>query len=256
MYDTNQTEDVGKPASDSALPELIVENFDDEQIWQQIELLNNDVVTDLLTHVSSVVSAKDKLKLRTKKADSGNANYKRRVKFQQKNAVNDDSSEDADDTDIEVEKIKSRLGEENPDSDGEGRTVFKGNNVLDIESDDDSDTDFKFPNLNPLPEEEEESETDEENMIQREIQKSSGKGSTKKKKKAAASVVDDQFFKLADMEAFLEQEDAREERRRRGEESEDSEEEDIDMFADIPSDEEVFVFNYFTVMTIFRVSVI
>ena len=240
MYDTNQTEDVGKPASDSALPELIVENFDDEQIWQQIELLNNDVVTDLLTHVSSVVSAKDKLKLQPKKADSGNANYKRRVKFQQKNTVNDDSSEDADDTDIEVEKIKSRLGEENPDSDGEGRTVFKGNNVLDIESDDDSDTDFKFPNLNPLPEEEEESETDEENMIQREIQKSSGKGSTKKKKKAAASVVDDQFFKLADMEAFLEQEDAREERRRRGEESEDSEEEDIDMFADIPSDEEVF----------------
>lgn len=59
--------------------------------------------------------------------------------------MENDDSDEIDDIDIEVEKIKSRLGddeiEENVDS---GKNVFKGNNVLDIESDDDSEIDFKF----------------------------------------------------------------------------------------------------------------
>lgn len=62
--------------------------------------------------------------------------------------MENDDSDEIDDIDIEVEKIKSRLGddeiEENVDSDDSGKIVFKGNNVLDIESDDDSEIDFKF----------------------------------------------------------------------------------------------------------------
>lgn len=62
--------------------------------------------------------------------------------------MENDDSDGIDDIDIEVEKIKSRLGddeiEENVDSDDSGKNVFKGNNVLDIESDDDSEIDFKF----------------------------------------------------------------------------------------------------------------
>lgn len=62
--------------------------------------------------------------------------------------MENDDSDEIDDIDIEVEKIKSRLGddeiEENVDSDDSGKNVFKGNNVLDIESDDDSEIDFKF----------------------------------------------------------------------------------------------------------------
>lgn len=238
MYDTSQSEDlIGQPLSESALPELIVENFDDEQIWQQIELQNDGVIESLLTQISSVVTAKDNLRLRTKHSGAVGPSDKK-VKFQKKVLENDDSDE-TDDTDIEVEKIKSRLGddeiEENVDSDDSGKNVFKGNNVLDIESDDDSENDFKFPSLKPPPQDDEGSESDDENVIKKEMSRSKGKGS---KKKQAPSVVDDKFFKLADMEAFLEQEDAREEKRIRGEESE-SDEEDVDMFMDIPSDEEV-----------------
>lgn len=237
MYNTSQSEEFGQYGSESALPELIVENFDDEQIWQQIELQNDGVIESLLTQISSVVTAKDNLRLRTKQSGSVDPGDKQ-VRFQKKNLVNDDSDE-TDDTDIEVEKIKSRLGddelEENADSDDSGKIVFKGNNVLDIESDDDSETDFKFPSLKPPPEDEEGSESDDENVIKKEMSRSKAKGS---KKKQAPSIVDDKFFKLADMEAFLEQEDAREEKRIRGEESE-SDEEDVDMFMDIPSDEEV-----------------
>lgn len=62
--------------------------------------------------------------------------------------MENDDSDEIDDIDIEVEKIKSWLGddeiEENVDSDDSGKNVFKGNNVLDIESDDDSEIDFKF----------------------------------------------------------------------------------------------------------------
>lgn len=237
MYDTSQSEDlIGQPVSESALPELIVENFDDEQIWQQIELQNDGVIESLLTQISSVVTAKDNLRLRTKQSGAVGPSDKK-VKFQ-KTLENDDSDE-TDDTDIEVEKIKSRLGddeiEENVDSDDSGKIVFKGNNVLDIESDDDSEIDSEFPSLKPPPQDEEGSDSDDENVIKKDMTRSKGKGS---KKKQAPSVVDDKFFKLADMEAFLEQEDAREEKRIRGEESE-SDEEDVDMFMDIPSDEEV-----------------
>lgn len=62
--------------------------------------------------------------------------------------MENDDSDEIDDIDIEVEKIKSWLVddeiEENVDSDDSGKIVFKGNNVLDIESDDDSEIDFKF----------------------------------------------------------------------------------------------------------------
>lgn len=62
--------------------------------------------------------------------------------------MENDDSDEIDDIDIEVEKIKSRLGddeiEENVDSDDSGKNVFKGNNVLDIESDDDSEIDFEY----------------------------------------------------------------------------------------------------------------
>lgn len=62
--------------------------------------------------------------------------------------MENDDSDEIDDIDIEVEKIKSWLVddeiEENVDSDDSGKIVYKGNNVLDIESDDDSENDLKF----------------------------------------------------------------------------------------------------------------
>jgi U3 small nucleolar RNA-associated protein MPP10 len=237
VYDSSKSEDIGKPENDSALPELIVENFDNEQIWQQIELQNNGVIDNLLSKISSVMTAQDKLRLRTK-SDQSDPGGKKKVRFHKKDLVNDESEEEG--TDVEMEKIKSRLideeEEEEDDSDGSKEMIYKGNNVLDIESDDDdSETDFNFPKLNAPPPDEEESETDDENLIKKKMREHRGQGVGKKRQ--APSVVDDRFFKLADMEVFLEQEDAKEERRMRGEES-DSDDEDINLFADIPSDDE------------------
>ncbi|XP_061172325.1 U3 small nucleolar ribonucleoprotein protein MPP10-like isoform X2 [Saccostrea echinata] len=214
LYDLSKSEEFGQVWSESALPELIVDNFDEEQIWQQLELQNSGVIDHLLTKISHLVTAVEKqpterLKCKSDKSYPGD---KRTVSFE------------------EVEKEE----EENIVSDDSDRIVFKGNNVLDIESDDDSEIDFKFPESNLTLLEDRESETDEENLINKETSKSKG---MENKKRQGRSVVDDKFFKLADMESFLEQEDAREERRRRGEES-DEDEEDVDMFADIPSDEE------------------
>lgn len=68
-----------------------------------------------------------------------------------------------------------------------------------------------------------------------------------KEQSKKGSIVDDAFFKLADLEAFLDQEDKKEERRQRKEklgrdeesESDDSEDDDIDVFAEIDSGDEV-----------------
>lgn len=58
-YDLSKKEET--TPSSSALPELIVEGFDVEQIWQQLELQNSEFLDNAVTSVSRVVAAKDKL---------------------------------------------------------------------------------------------------------------------------------------------------------------------------------------------------
>ncbi|XP_062616341.1 U3 small nucleolar ribonucleoprotein protein MPP10-like [Saccostrea cucullata] len=214
LYDLSKSEEFGQNWSESALPELIVENFDEEQIWQQLELQNSGVIDNLLTKISHLVTAAEK-----------QPTEKLKVKASKNNSVDKETVNFGEDDEEEEEELVS------DDSD---RVVFKGNNVLDMDSDDDSEIDFRFPQSNLALMEDGESESDDEDLINKETSKSKG---VETKKRQGRSVVDDKFFKLADMESFLEQEDAREERRRRGEESEEDEE-DVDMFADIPSDEE------------------
>lgn len=45
----------------NALPELIIENFDLEQIWQQVELQNDEVLDKSVTNVSRLAVAKNRL---------------------------------------------------------------------------------------------------------------------------------------------------------------------------------------------------
>lgn len=63
LYDfTKSEETVSKVSqSGSALKKLIVDNFDLEQIWQQLELQNTCIVEHMVKNISALLVAKDKL---------------------------------------------------------------------------------------------------------------------------------------------------------------------------------------------------
>ncbi|GLV39618.1 uncharacterized protein CBL_08315 [Carabus blaptoides fortunei] len=58
-YDFSKSEE--KANTTNALSELITKKFDLEQIWQQVELQNNALLTESLSSVSRLVAAKDRL---------------------------------------------------------------------------------------------------------------------------------------------------------------------------------------------------
>lgn len=63
IYDyTKVQESDGGNNKTGALTELIVEDFDEEQIWQELELQNNDCWDQLVADVAKCVSIKDNLK--------------------------------------------------------------------------------------------------------------------------------------------------------------------------------------------------
>jgi U3 small nucleolar RNA-associated protein MPP10 len=61
LYDFTKCVEDGLPSGD-ALPELIVQGFDDEQIWQELELQNEARSDGLVASVASLVAHKDRLK--------------------------------------------------------------------------------------------------------------------------------------------------------------------------------------------------
>ncbi|CAG2206793.1 MPP10 [Mytilus edulis] len=215
---------------DLALPELIIKHFDNEQIWQELELQNNSLVDNLLGSVAGLLTGTQSVNFLTKDNEVRKENEK--TKKKDKSLVNDVDDDEADDTDEEIGKIKSRL----EDSDDE------------VDEGDESDEDFDFDAINPLQNDE-----DDESVNEKDTHIDTDSDSDKKKKKKSfgkksgkGSIVDDQFFKLAEMEEFLEQEDAKEIRRQKREEKRDdkdednsSEDEDIDMFANLSSDDQL-----------------
>ncbi|XP_067667173.1 U3 small nucleolar ribonucleoprotein protein MPP10-like [Haliotis asinina] len=212
-YDFAKTQESDSAADKGVLPRLIVKDFDEEQIWQEIELQNTHSVKKLLAAVSEVLVKKN-ISFKGGAIPSAKKGKELTVELTEEHEASSDDAEDE-----ELLRIKSRLegGEDEDDFD-------VGSSDLEMDDEDDD---------------EEEEVTDDDN-----IQK-------KAKKLKYKSVVDDKFFKLSEMEAFLVQEDAREEKRRRlesggndGDESDDDDEDeededdDIDMFAEIPTSDE------------------
>lgn len=67
LYDYTKThEKVDKKEKKSALPELIVQDFDEEQIWQEIELQNSECWDKLVWEVANCISAKNDLEFPVK----------------------------------------------------------------------------------------------------------------------------------------------------------------------------------------------
>ncbi|XP_050319788.1 U3 small nucleolar ribonucleoprotein protein MPP10 [Bactrocera neohumeralis] len=151
------------------LPELVVEDMDEEQIWQQLELRNNTILTALVENASKLLSLKEeKLEVR----------------------LDEDDNQEIEE---ELEQSESEAKDNSGDAD-----LFNG------EVDDESD--------------------EEQKVFQK-------KQEVKKKRKGRTSVVDDKFFKLSEMEAFLEDEDAKE-MRRKNKKGDNALDATVDYFAD------------------------
>ncbi|XP_059216018.1 U3 small nucleolar ribonucleoprotein protein MPP10 [Centropristis striata] len=187
LYDLHKAQE---PADykGSPLDQLVVENFDEEQIWQELELQNNGILKHFKNAVEEALSDETLTVL-----------------------VEEEEEEE------EEEEVET--GDENVDEDEEEPPRQSKKMAVEDEvgaehySDEDSDLDF-----------------DVDALEKREKQKK-GIGRKGSKTKVVPSEVDDRFFKLSEMESFLDDMDKRE---GKGDENED----ELDYFQDLPSDDD------------------
>lgn len=198
--------------SESVPDELYVEHMDEEQIWQQLELQNQSFWDKCMKKTCKLLSLnEEKLKL--------NIQYANQENEHQEEASAQDEEESENENPHENELNES--GEDEVlEGEGEGEEE-------DLESD--------------LEEEEATDEDDSENETNDAKTKQ-----PKLSKTGASSIVDDQFFKLSEMEAFLDNEDKKEldrlngraKGRKKDDDESDNDEEEIDYFDSLSTDSE------------------
>ncbi|XP_043934482.1 U3 small nucleolar ribonucleoprotein protein MPP10 [Protopterus annectens] len=184
----------------SPLKELVIENFDEEQIWQELELQNDSVLRYFRKAVAKTVRDDD-LQLLSADSDDGD-----------KDKEEEDASADHMEENLLSEDASDAVSE---DFDSKKKNKKKESKLKHSEklSDYDSDVDFDIDEL-------------EERT----------KANKKKTKPGSKSIVDDAFFKLAEMEAFLEDVERKEDRN--GKDDDEEDEDTIDYGEDIPSDDD------------------
>ncbi|XP_040167917.1 U3 small nucleolar ribonucleoprotein protein MPP10 [Anopheles arabiensis] len=159
------------------LDELVTEEMDDEQIWQQLELKNDHFIDQDLKKFLEVVSKNEKrlqLPFTTKTQSE----------------VGDDSGAGSSGEEMEMDS------DEENEANGDG---------MESEEEDEQDG------------EEMDSDEELTEKKSKKLKKKDKNGKKKKKQlKGKKSVVDDRFFKLDDMARFLDEEDERERRRQYG----------------------------------------
>lgn len=179
----------------SPLKELVIENFDEEQIWQQLELQNNAVLDVFKKSVAQCTNDKDLCLISDQEDDGSDAE-----------ASSDSEVEDMLEAETEQENVYTEHKTEVKEKKSKPRE-----SVIEKCSDDDSDVDFDIEAL------EQETKTAKKTVV---------------RKTGRTSIVDDRFFKLAEMEAFLEHVE------KENGEREEEDDDDIDYFEDIISDDE------------------
>ena len=182
------------PGVTGSLPELYTEGFDEEQIWQQLELHNEPCYKILMKNVAKLLTGKDE-KLTFYKVD-----VQADDEEEEENSENDEQDKESVASDLSFE-LPADTDEENDDSDL------------------DETDDLKFDEYKVLDEEREE-------RPNRKREQSMGK--------IRKTEVDDQFFKVGEMEKFLEKEESEKPKRNNDDDDEDS----VDYFEDIGSDDE------------------
>uniref|UniRef100_A0A3B4CUM7 U3 small nucleolar ribonucleoprotein protein MPP10 n=1 Tax=Pygocentrus nattereri TaxID=42514 RepID=A0A3B4CUM7_PYGNA len=187
----------------SPLDQLVVENFDEEQIWQELELQNSAVLTDFEEAVGQAVQD-DTLTIfpETEEEEEGGDD-----------GDGDGDEDDEDDSNEDLEEGEEEADDDDDEDDSENRLEPKSKAADEEDglSDEDSDVDFDVDKL--------EKQAKQKKNVAKKLPKS-----------RTVSEVDDTFFKLSEMEAFLEVMDKREGKESAGEE--------IDYFQELPSDEE------------------
>ncbi|KAJ8304835.1 hypothetical protein KUTeg_018418 [Tegillarca granosa] len=292
IYDLSKSYELKKDTLNT-LPQLILDNFDEEQVWQELELQNHYVVNKLLSQVARVVTKKEYILFFKSKeinnqlskdarekpkhlsktdndfvAEKGTAQLFKDFNDEyttdsddydySKELINEIDS-DSDNTDDELENIKSRLKTKNDQDDDSNDLDFDFDGIG-IEFGDGSEEEENVEDINAsdhhskLKKYKTKNSTEDiglENMEMKRFKDSLKKNRNTKKIEKDEIVVDDKFFKLAQLESFLDQEDAREEKRRKKEQKiqkgsnieeessdrDDNDDDDVDMFGDLPSDD-------------------
>ncbi|NWU65950.1 MPP10 protein, partial [Pterocles burchelli] len=173
------------------LKELVIENFDEEQIWQQLELQNNAVLDFFKKSIARDAEDEDLCLLSDQEEVGSDAETS--------------SDEELEDNIMETETEQKNVYTKDKTKAKEKQSKLR-ESIMQKYSDEDSDIDFDIEAL------EQKTKTAKESTL---------------KKMGRKSIVDDKFFKLSEMEAFLEHA-----------EKEDEKEEDINYFEDIISDDE------------------
>ncbi|KAM9375040.1 U3 small nucleolar ribonucleoprotein MPP10 [Phaethornis superciliosus] len=174
------------------LKELVIENFDEEQIWQQLELQNNAVLDFYKKSIARHAQDEDLCLLSDLEEDGSEAEPS--------------SDKELEDNVVEAETEHSVSTKDQTKAKEKQSKIRE--RIIQKHSDEDSDIDFDIEAL------EQQTKRAKETTV---------------KKKGNKSVVDDKFFKLAEMEAFLEHAEK---------ENKEGEEEDINYFEDILSDDD------------------
>ncbi|XP_026944904.1 U3 small nucleolar ribonucleoprotein protein MPP10 isoform X2 [Sagmatias obliquidens] len=180
----------------------MINNFDDEQIWQQLELQNEPILQYFQNAVSEAIKDEDISLL------SENEVQECEEDASEMEAGGEEDLEQ--DLEEEEEKVSDLSGDD-PEEDERAINTSK----LDLRkspdfSDENSDLDFDISKL------------EQQSKVQNKVPR----------KPTEKSIVDDKFFKLSEMESFLENIEKEEEQKG------DEEEEDIDFFEDVDSDED------------------
>ncbi|NWT86008.1 MPP10 protein, partial [Lanius ludovicianus] len=192
LYDLNKGTNIVRGGP---LKEMVIENFDEEQIWQQLELQNNAVLDFFKKSIARDAEDEDLCLLSDQEEDGSDEETS--------------SDKELEDTIMEAEtEQKSVYTKDKDKTKAKEKQSKLRESIMQKYSDEDSDIDFDIEAL------EQQAKTAKETTL---------------KKKGRKSVVDDKFFKLAEMEAFLEHAEK---------EDKEEEEDDINYFEDIISDDE------------------